>query len=277
VQTKNVYVVEQEGSGEKQLSVDTESSATDTGSASDNERVSVGRFCRALSTTPADGPPGQELKNEVKELKHEFQKARNILNHVRGKSPRPVARSPPAGSAALSSSPGTGGIAGPGAGDERKKTKAKMAEEVVELLVYTVGVKCRGLNKKEVYAPEHMFSLSEKTADKFMHQGPLELIKHNRTHLVRIYPKGMRFDSSNYHPHRFWAVGAQLVALNWQTFGARVAGCVRTMADGAERRPWNAHQSRHVPAQRAHRVRAQAPRAARVEQGATFEAHAPLP
>jgi phosphatidylinositol phospholipase C, delta len=66
-----------------------------------------------------------------------------------------------------------------------------------------------------------MFSLSEKTADKMLKQEDMmhDLIKHNRTHLVRLYPKGSRVTSTNFEPHRFWAAGVQLVALNWQTFG----------------------------------------------------------
>jgi len=89
---------------------------------------------------------------------------------------------------------------------------------VAALLVYTVGVKCRGINKKEHYAPEHVFSLSENTANKILKQGMHDLIKHTRTHVVRIYPKGLRFGSTNYEPHRYWSAGAQLVAINWQTF-----------------------------------------------------------
>ena len=94
-----------------------------------------------------------------------------------------------------------------------------MSMQLLSLLVYTVGVKCRGLNKKEMYAPEHMFSLSENTANKLLKQGMMDLIKHNRTHLVRTYPKGTRIGSTNYEPHRYWSAGCQLVALNWQTFG----------------------------------------------------------
>ena len=103
--------------------------------------------------------------------------------------------------------------------ESRTVKKDKMSPSVATLLVYTVGVKCRGINKKERYAPEHMFSLSEKTADKVMKEGMMDLIKHTRTHMVRIYPKGLRVRSSNYLPHRYWAAGAQLVAINWQTFG----------------------------------------------------------
>lgn len=102
---------------------------------------------------------------------------------------------------------------------EAEKPKPKMSLKLAGLLVYTVGVKCRGINKKELYAPEHLFSLSENTMNKLLRHGMHDLIKHNRTHLVRTYPKGSRVDSSNYEPHRFWAAGCQLVAVNWQTSG----------------------------------------------------------
>ncbi|KAF8800712.1 PLC-like phosphodiesterase [Phlegmacium glaucopus] len=97
-------------------------------------------------------------------------------------------------------------------------SKPRMSLALLSLLVYTVGVKCRGLNKKEEYAPSHMFSLSENVANKMMKFGMGELIKHTRTHLVRTYPKGTRLSSTNYEPHRFWAGGMQLVSINWQTF-----------------------------------------------------------
>ncbi|CAA7263434.1 unnamed protein product [Cyclocybe aegerita] len=100
------------------------------------------------------------------------------------------------------------------------RPKPKMSMALVALLVYTVGVKCRGLNKKEEYAPEHVFSLSENVLNKTLRfgNGMWDLIKHTKGHLVRTYPKGTRLSSTNYEPHRFWAAGAQLVAINWQTF-----------------------------------------------------------
>jgi len=100
--------------------------------------------------------------------------------------------------------------------DDRPKPKMSLA--LLSLLVYTVGVKCRGINKKEEYALEHMFSLSENAANKILRFGMWDLIKHSKTHLVRTYPKGTRLSSTNYEPHRYWAAGAQLVSINWQTF-----------------------------------------------------------
>lgn len=46
-----------------------------------------------------------------------------------------------------------------------------------------------------------------------------DLVGHNRGHLSRGYPKGMRVTSTNFEPGGLWAVGVQMVALNWQTFG----------------------------------------------------------
>jgi phosphatidylinositol phospholipase C, delta len=50
-----------------------------------------------------------------------------------------------------------------------------------------------------------------------MERGREFWFKHHQTLFTRVYPKGTRFDSSNYSPMPGWAVGAQLVALNFQT------------------------------------------------------------
>jgi phosphatidylinositol phospholipase C beta len=46
-----------------------------------------------------------------------------------------------------------------------------------------------------------------------------EFLAYNQRQLSRIYPRGTRFDSSNYNPYLFWPVGCQMVALNYQTLG----------------------------------------------------------
>jgi phosphatidylinositol phospholipase C, delta len=105
------------------------------------------------------------------------------------------------------------------AGAKPSNPKVKMSFALASLLVYTVGVKCRGVNKAQKYAPEHVFSLSENTANKLLKASMGELIRHTQGHVIRIYPKGLRVNSTNYEPHRYWAAGAQVVAINWQTFG----------------------------------------------------------
>lgn len=99
--------------------------------------------------------------------------------------------------------------------------KILMAPELLPLLVYTTGVSFRGLDHAQVYPLTHLFSLSEPRADSLVYSAAdaLRLVNHAREHLVRVYPKGIRVDSSNYAPHKFWAAGCQLVTVNWQTVG----------------------------------------------------------
>ena len=153
-----------------------------------------------------------EFKTEFSKARSELSKAKKVLEKV----------NPRRGSSSSQTRPTIRSLS-PRRSDQAPKPK--MSPELLTLLVYTVGVKFRGLNKKEVYAPEHMFSLSENTTNKMLKEQQQDggiagdLIKHCRGHLVRTYPKGTRIGSTNYEPHRYWAVGCQLVALNWQTFG----------------------------------------------------------
>ncbi|KAG1721258.1 PLC-like phosphodiesterase [Suillus paluster] len=205
LKAKNLYVSENESIRTKEVSVDTESSSTET--STDSDVVQDARDERTKSRI-------FEM-DAINEVKDELKKARSLFDRVRGHSHNMPGIAALAGSAATTSIAMSEPSARP---KSRDVSKVKMSAAVVGLLVYTVGVKCRGINKKEHYAPEHMFSLSEKTANKVIKQGIMDLIKHNRTHLIRIYPKGLRVNSSNYLPHRYWAAGAQLVAINWQTF-----------------------------------------------------------
>ncbi|KAK4046979.1 hypothetical protein OIO90_006371 [Microbotryomycetes sp. JL221] len=95
-----------------------------------------------------------------------------------------------------------------------------MSSALLSLLVYTVGVKARGFNKKETYAPTHVISVGESALTKMIRDegARQDFVAHNRGHLTRAYPSGRRLTSSNYTPHHMWAAGVQLVALNWQTF-----------------------------------------------------------
>ena len=46
---------------------------------------------------------------------------------------------------------------------------------------------------------------------------PQKYIKFTTQNMVRVYPHGFRINSSNFSPLEHWAVGAQLVALNYQS------------------------------------------------------------
>jgi phosphatidylinositol phospholipase C delta len=94
-----------------------------------------------------------------------------------------------------------------------------------------------------------MFSLSENTANKmFKRDGMIDLIKHNRTHLVRLYPKGMRVWSTNFVPLQYWSAGIQLVALNWQTYGG--FGSMTAISDPLTRRSDLGYMINHAMFQR---------------------------
>ncbi|EGG00001.1 uncharacterized protein MELLADRAFT_112249 [Melampsora larici-populina 98AG31] len=87
-----------------------------------------------------------------------------------------------------------------------------------DIAVYTIGVKARGFNKITKYELEDCVSLSERAVNKFLKSGSTDLIGHTRSHLTRAYPAPTRVFSGNFLPHRFWGLGIQLVAFNWQTF-----------------------------------------------------------
>ena len=68
------------------------------------------------------------------------------------------------------------------------------------------------------YMPWEIQSLDENKIEKCVKSYGREFwLKHHGAFLTRVYPKGTRFDSSNYNPLPGWAVGAQYVALNYQT------------------------------------------------------------
>lgn len=108
-----------------------------------------------------------------------------------------------------------------GSSDRTRRPKSpkspSFSPELSDLLVYTYGVKYRGFSKLVDYEPRHQFSVSEKTGGKLIKEVKQDWIKHNFTHISRVYPKGSRLQSTNYDPVAFWSAGCQLVAINWQT------------------------------------------------------------
>jgi phosphatidylinositol phospholipase C delta len=65
-----------------------------------------------------------------------------------------------------------------------------------------------------------MHSVDETKFLKILNNDPSHVLQwkqFNTAHMTRIYPHGSRMDSSNYNPLVAWAMGIQLVALNFQT------------------------------------------------------------
>lgn len=99
------------------------------------------------------------------------------------------------------------------------KVKApKITSRLSRLGIYTRGITFKSLEQPEASMPNHIFSLSEKAAFAVQRRMPKALFMHNRDFLMRIYPAGMRVDSSNFDPVAFWRAGVQVVALNWQSW-----------------------------------------------------------
>ncbi|XP_040289677.1 1-phosphatidylinositol 4,5-bisphosphate phosphodiesterase delta-1 isoform X2 [Bufo bufo] len=96
--------------------------------------------------------------------------------------------------------------------------KLKLAKELSDAVIYCKSVHFRGFE----FAAEHqsfyeMSSLTESKALKLASDSGNGFIRHNSRQLTRIYPDGMRTDSSNYSAVDMWNVGCQIVALNFQT------------------------------------------------------------
>lgn len=63
----------------------------------------------------------------------------------------------------------------------------------------------------------HSTSLSERQFEKVSRRDPVDLIEKTKHCVVRVYPDGLRQDSSNPDPMDPWNYGVQMVALNQQT------------------------------------------------------------
>lgn len=113
----------------------------------------------------------------------------------------------------------------------RKEYEKKRENEVVppiipELAAIGIANSCKPTNTswfedKLLNGPlRHMINVSESALGKFLPAEGLKIAQHNAQHLMRCYPHGLRINSANLRPVPFWGIGAQVCALNWQTYGA---------------------------------------------------------
>jgi len=98
------------------------------------------------------------------------------------------------------------------------RTKPPICEELAALGIYTHSEHFGGQESLDFRSPSHIFSLSESTFSALAadNDKALRIQEHNRDYFMRIYPKGLRFDSSNPDPSFHWRRGVQMVAMNWQ-------------------------------------------------------------
>ncbi|XP_056330621.1 1-phosphatidylinositol 4,5-bisphosphate phosphodiesterase delta-1b isoform X2 [Danio aesculapii] len=102
--------------------------------------------------------------------------------------------------------------------NEKKSGSLKLAKELSDIVIYCKSVPFHGFeDSREKQSFYEMASFKEGKAVKLAEESATEYIRHNTDKLSRIYPGGMRTDSSNYNPVPMWNAGCQIVALNFQT------------------------------------------------------------
>ncbi|XP_052471679.1 1-phosphatidylinositol 4,5-bisphosphate phosphodiesterase delta-1b isoform X1 [Carassius gibelio] len=104
---------------------------------------------------------------------------------------------------------------------EKKSSKTKslkLAKELSDMVIYCKSVHFRGFeDSRDKQSFYEMASFKEGEAVKLAEESANDYIHHNTDKLSRIYPAGLRTDSSNYNPVPLWNAGCQIVALNFQT------------------------------------------------------------
>ncbi|KAM8749255.1 1-phosphatidylinositol 4,5-bisphosphate phosphodiesterase delta-4 isoform 1-T1 [Acanthopagrus schlegelii] len=104
--------------------------------------------------------------------------------------------------------------------DVKQKSKSKLSRELSDLVVYCKSVHFHGFEHARSHGKCYeISSFSESKAKKLAKEAGADFVQYNSRQLSRIYPSGLRTDSSNYNPQEMWSVGCQIVALNFQTAG----------------------------------------------------------
>ncbi|XP_024526311.1 phosphoinositide phospholipase C 2 isoform X1 [Selaginella moellendorffii] len=106
--------------------------------------------------------------------------------------------------------------------DDDDSIGKKTAPEYKRIITIRAG-KPKGVPMKEAMAAKEdivkRFSVSEPQLEKICKNHPLTVINFTSRNFLRVYPYGLRFNSSNYNPFVAWSHGAQMVAFNMQGYG----------------------------------------------------------
>ncbi|KAB0399940.1 hypothetical protein E2I00_012616 [Balaenoptera physalus] len=105
--------------------------------------------------------------------------------------------------------------------EDEAEDKLTLAKELSDMVIYCKSVHFLGFPSPGTrgQAFYEMASFSENRALRLLQESGNSFVRHNVSHLSRIYPAGWRTDSSNYSPVEMWNGGCQIVALNFQTPG----------------------------------------------------------
>ncbi|KAL1501701.1 hypothetical protein ABEB36_006983 [Hypothenemus hampei] len=94
----------------------------------------------------------------------------------------------------------------------------RIAKELSNIIIYCRSISFNIERAKKGFVFYEMSSFPETKAEKLICQ--LErsfFLKYHQFQISRVYPNGLRIDSSNYNPINMWNCGSQMVALNYQT------------------------------------------------------------
>jgi len=100
--------------------------------------------------------------------------------------------------------------------ETKHKQPPNIAPEL-SVLTHLKATGFKGFEESKKFKAWEMCSFAEGKTNKFVAKKLPDFIGFNAKQLSRIYPAGMRVDSSNYDPVPAWCSGAQIVALNYQT------------------------------------------------------------
>ncbi|KAL3653476.1 1-phosphatidylinositol phosphodiesterase [Castilleja foliolosa] len=105
--------------------------------------------------------------------------------------------------------------------EEDAKAQENEAPEYKRLIAIHAGKGKGGMEDWLKVDPSKVrrLSLSEQELEKAIVTYGKDIVRFTQRNMLRVYPKGIRFDSSNYNPLIGWAHGAQMVAFNMQGYG----------------------------------------------------------
>ncbi|KAF6153631.1 hypothetical protein GIB67_027498 [Kingdonia uniflora] len=105
--------------------------------------------------------------------------------------------------------------------DGERKLQQDTALEYKHLIAIQAGKQKGGLEVALRVDPNKVrrLSLSEPQLEKAAITNGVDIVRFTQNNILRVYPKGTRFNSSNYNPLIGWMHGAQMVAFNMQGYG----------------------------------------------------------
>ncbi|KAJ8255466.1 hypothetical protein COCON_G00193300 [Conger conger] len=104
-----------------------------------------------------------------------------------------------------------------------RKSKQRLSKELSDFVVYCKSVHFNSFKHSRIHSKFYeISSFTESKARKYMREAGPEFVHHNSRQLTRVYPSGLRTDSSNFNPQEMWNAGCQIVALNFQKAGVEM-------------------------------------------------------